>query len=159
VKTLNKVSYRKAQVADLEWLVNVEQSCFNEADAFSKRQLQWMIKNPNDSIIMDIIEWENNLIGYAVYFTRRGSKIIRLYSICISWQFVGQGLTKIYLYKRLADLAESFTKVSLEVRVSNQKAIGLYASLGFIVRNILKDYYDDGEDAYQMVKGLNIPSG
>jgi len=114
-----------------------------------------MIKNPNDSIIMDIIEWENNLIGYAVYFTRRGSKIIRLYSVCTSWQFVGQGFTKIYLYNRLVDLAENFIKVTLEVRVSNQKAIDLYASLGFIVRNILKEYYDDGEDAYQMVIELN----
>ncbi|MBS4026014.1 MAG: GNAT family N-acetyltransferase [Clostridia bacterium] len=152
---MNKVSYRKAQITDLNWLVDVEQRCFNKADAFSKRQLQWMIKNPNDSIIMDIIEWENNLIGYAVYFTRRGSKIIRLYSVCTSWQFVGQGFTKIYLYNRLVDLAENFIKVTLEVRVSNQKAIDLYASLGFIVRNILKEYYDDGEDAYQMVIELN----
>ena len=45
--------------------------------------------------------------------------------------------------------------MSLEVRISNQKAISLYESLGFETKAIRKGYYQDNhEDAYLMVKGL-----
>ena len=45
--------------------------------------------------------------------------------------------------------------VSLEVRVSNDKAIKLYEKNGFININTRKNYYDDNhEDAYLMVKPL-----
>jgi len=38
----------------------------------------------------------------------------------------------------------------LEVRCSNREAIGLYEKLGFIIKQRLKAYYRDGEDAYLM---------
>ncbi len=43
------------------------------------------------------------------------------------------------------------TSMSLEVRVSNVAAIGLYQSLGFKKVYTRKQYYADGEDAYVMV--------
>lgn len=40
---------------------------------------------------------------------------------------------------------------SLHVRVGNRAAIALYKDvLGFEVRNVDKQYYADGEDAYDM---------
>ncbi len=45
--------------------------------------------------------------------------------------------------------------ISLEVRVSNEKAIKLYEKNGYIQINIRKNYYDDNhEDAYLMMKPL-----
>ena len=38
----------------------------------------------------------------------------------------------------------------LEVRCSNNEAIRLYEKLGFIIKQRLKAYYRDGEDAYLM---------
>lgn len=38
----------------------------------------------------------------------------------------------------------------LEVRCSNNEAIKLYEKLGFIIKQRLKAYYRDGEDAYLM---------
>jgi len=50
-------------------------------------------------------------------------------------------------------LENSVEEISLEVRVSNEKAINLYHSFGFEVKGIRKDYYQDNhEDAYLMVK-------
>ncbi|HET6419075.1 MAG TPA: ribosomal protein S18-alanine N-acetyltransferase [Geobacteraceae bacterium] len=40
--------------------------------------------------------------------------------------------------------------VSLEVRVSNLKAISLYRQLGFIITGRRKRYYENGEDALLM---------
>ena len=38
----------------------------------------------------------------------------------------------------------------LEVRCSNNGAIRLYEDLGFVIKQQLKSYYRDGEDAFMM---------
>jgi ribosomal-protein-alanine N-acetyltransferase len=38
----------------------------------------------------------------------------------------------------------------LEVRVTNEEAIGLYKKLGWEVTRSIRGYYADGEDAYVM---------
>ena len=38
----------------------------------------------------------------------------------------------------------------LEVRCSNDEAVNLYENMGFIIKQRLKSYYRDGEDAYLM---------
>ncbi len=43
----------------------------------------------------------------------------------------------------------------LEVRYSNTDAVRLYESMGFIIRQKLKTYYRDGEDAYMMAIEFN----
>jgi len=43
----------------------------------------------------------------------------------------------------------------LEVRCSNAEAVLLYENMGFIIRQKLKTYYRDGEDAYMMAIEFN----
>ncbi len=45
-------------------------------------------------------------------------------------------------------------RVKLEVRVSNKPAIALYEHLGFEKQKVVKNYYENGEDALLMKKGL-----
>jgi ribosomal-protein-alanine N-acetyltransferase len=42
----------------------------------------------------------------------------------------------------------------LEVRVTNDSAVGLYKKIGFDVTKTVHGYYADGEDAYMMAKKL-----
>lgn len=42
----------------------------------------------------------------------------------------------------------------LEVRVTNDSAVGLYKKLGFDATKTVHGYYADGEDAYMMTKKL-----
>ncbi|MGY5876133.1 MAG: ribosomal protein S18-alanine N-acetyltransferase [Candidatus Thorarchaeota archaeon] len=46
----------------------------------------------------------------------------------------------------------------LEVRKSNEAAIGVYEKLGYEVKRVLRGYYRDGEDAYLMVKHHSEPA-
>ena len=43
----------------------------------------------------------------------------------------------------------------LEVRCSNNEAVKLYEGMGFIIKQRLKSYYRDGEDAYLMAIEFN----
>ncbi|HEY6237956.1 MAG TPA: GNAT family N-acetyltransferase, partial [Thermoplasmata archaeon] len=47
-------------------------------------------------------------------------------------------------------------KVTLEVRVSNATAIRFYTRYGFSVTDLLRGYYSDGENGYQMTRDLGI---
>lgn len=113
-----------------------------------------MIKNPNHSILLDVLEYEQEIAGYAVYLTRCNSRTIRLYSLCLLPDWTGQGLASAYLEERFADFASNHSKVVLEVRQSNKAAIRLYLGLGFEIREVLEGYYADGANGYRLVKNL-----
>ena len=46
------------------------------------------------------------------------------------------------------------TQVELEVRTTNQGALEFYKKQGFILRDTLQQFYQNGEDAYSMSKEL-----
>ncbi|HTP56261.1 MAG TPA: GNAT family N-acetyltransferase [Thermoplasmata archaeon] len=48
--------------------------------------------------------------------------------------------------------ARGFRRVTLEVRVSNATAIRFYARYRFSVTDLLRAYYSDGENGYQMAR-------
>ncbi|MEM3444628.1 MAG: GNAT family N-acetyltransferase [Thermoplasmata archaeon] len=45
-------------------------------------------------------------------------------------------------------------RISLEVRVSNRRAIEFYTRFSFVIVSLLPVYYSDGEDGYKMVRFL-----
>jgi [ribosomal protein S18]-alanine N-acetyltransferase len=50
--------------------------------------------------------------------------------------------------------ARAFRRVTLEVRVSNARAIRFYTRFRFSVIDLLRAYYSDGENGYQMARDL-----
>lgn len=111
------------------------------------------------------VELQSN--PYALYFVLVEEDIIKAYigvwiiyeraqitTIAVNKDFRRQGLSK-KLMEFLDNLClkNGVEEISLEVRVSNEKAINLYQNFGFEKKGIRKDYYqDNNEDAYLMVK-------
>ncbi len=50
--------------------------------------------------------------------------------------------------------ARAYRRVTLEVRVSNATAIRFYTRFQFSVVDLLRNYYSDGENGYQMARDL-----
>lgn len=147
------VASRKAVKTDLALIRNIEVACFNEHDRFKNYQIRRFLKNPSGSLITDLILYRGHEVGWASYFTRKKSRLIRLYSMCILPEFSGKGIATSYLSERMMSLRK-FSRMALEVRKSNRKAIGLYKKLGFTVANELHSYYPDGETALRMEREL-----
>lgn len=87
-----------------------------------------------------------NLWGLGCYWAILDEAHITLLGILPAHQ--GQGLGQWLLLHLLEDAWErGMARATLEVRISNQRAIGLYGSLGFTALGTRKRYYRDGEDA------------
>jgi len=102
-----------------------------------------------------VAEHDNIIVGYIIFWIRYedGGHII---SIAVDEEHrrkdVGTQLVEaaLKIFKRY-----NIDKIKLEVRISNKKAIDFYNNNGFIEKEVLKDYYEDYEDAVLMDINLN----
>jgi ribosomal-protein-alanine N-acetyltransferase len=89
---------------------------------------------------------EPDLLGVGCYWAILDEAHITLLGILPTHQ--RQGLGQWLLIHLLEDAwNRGMSRATLEVRVSNQRAIDLYKSLGFSALGKRKRYYGDGEDA------------
>ncbi len=79
-----------------------------------------------------------------------------LVSIAVMPGYRRRGIGKALLAETIRVMKEVYNvdSIYLEVRVSNAPAISLYEKFGFKKVRIIYAYYDDGENAYVMVKRL-----
>ncbi|WNO61512.1 ribosomal protein S18-alanine N-acetyltransferase [Rheinheimera sp. MMS21-TC3] len=89
---------------------------------------------------------DNQLIGFV--FCKIVADQAELFNICVNPNHQGKGLGKQLLQKLIADLtAKQVTELWLEVRASNQAAIGLYERFGFSCVDIRPNYYRNAQGA------------
>lgn len=95
----------------------------------------------------------NEIIGYYGFYIK--FEIAEIAKVSIAKKYQGFHLANILMedIEKRARLAEC-VNITLEVRVSNTKAYNLYQKHGYVTKTIRKHYYDNGEDAYLMIKEL-----
>lgn len=105
--------------------------------------------------------WEK-YVSYDTSFVLKDNNLIVGYCLCddngticsfaILPEYRGMGYGKRLMTDVLNNLTPNNKSVTLQVRVGNYRAINLYKSLGFSVKDTISKYYEDGENAYVMVK-------
>ncbi|GGI77930.1 ribosomal protein S18-alanine N-acetyltransferase [Legionella impletisoli] len=99
--------------------------------------------------VLEIIH-NSTLLIVAYTISRIEDSECHILNLCVAPSFQGQGYGRLIL----KDLLESLNKysnlkqTSLEVRLSNQKAIRLYEQMGFRMIGIKEAYYKD-EDGFE----------
>ena len=129
----------------------------------AKRKNRLEMKEINEKCLpenYDISLWEL-FISYHNSFVLYADSVVIGYCLCgndgsiasfaILSDYRGRGYGKKLLGVALDHLRKKFDRVFLQVRVSNNTAISLYKSVGFIINKTLFMYYGDGEDGYEMV--------
>ncbi len=146
-----KTNIRKAKISDLEAIKKIEDESF--INPFTKEDLLYEIsQNPVSNFL--VLEKDGLVVGFIDYWVTFDSATID--QIAVKKSERNQGFAKILLEKSINDLKElgEVSFFTLEVRTSNEPAINLYKSFGFQKVTIKEKYYDDGEDAIYMIKGL-----
>ena len=107
-----------------------------------------------------VAEIENKLVGYIMCkieygfsnfkklgFVKKGHVV----SIAVLPENRQKGIGNALVEEAISGVKlKKSDELYLEVRCSNNEAIRLYEKLGFIIKQRLKAYYRDGEDAYLM---------
>lgn len=139
------VSIEPMQLCHLERVVAIEQEVYPSP---------WS-KNAFISEILDngfacywVAMAEEQVVGYAGIWTIMDEAHLTTLAICRRWQRRGVGSL---LLERLLFEAKALgaKRITLEVRVSNDKAQKLYKKYGFISSGLRPNYYQD-EDALVM---------
>lgn len=146
-----KTNIRKAKISDLDAIKEIEDESF--INPFTKEDLLYEIsQNPVSNFL--VLEKDGLVVGFIDYWVTFDSATID--QIAVKKSERNQGFAKILLEKSINDIKElgEVSFFTLEVRASNEPAINLYKSFDFQKVTIKEKYYDDGEDAIYMIKGL-----
>ena len=101
-----------------------------------------------------VLEIEKEIKGYIGMWVEDQAQIINFY---VDPEYQHMGFGSLILEKVIALCEQSgANSISLEVRVSNTRAINLYKKFGFYEAFIRKEYYDNKEDAIVMIKSFEV---
>jgi len=137
---------------DLDEVMAIERSSYRYpwSSGFFLQELQVACAR---SILAEI---DGRICGYVLFWLLPGS--IDVHNLAVAPDLRRLGIARMLLRQVVSNAqVQSATRVTLEVRQSNEPAKKLYASLGFTQTGLRKGYYsDDGEDAYTMALELEV---
>jgi len=144
------IDFRKLKLRDLSEIEEIERSSY--PTPWSRSMFAGELAKPS-SVCLGAIESEaNRLIGYLII--SRYVDAWHVMNIAIEPEYQRRGIATM-LMEELFELTSPDGRrgYTLEVRVSNEAAIGLYEGLGFKARGVRRGYYTDNrEDALIMWK-------
>lgn len=146
-RDLSGFSIRKMILADLEQVVAIDQVSFSLP--WPPRSFQFELTD-NPASRCWVVELDNKIIAMIVSWLILDE--LHVATIATHPEFRRQGIGKTLLTHALKSAREEgVVRSFLEVRASNQAAIEMYKSFGFIEDGRRKEYYKDNhEDAILM---------
>jgi ribosomal-protein-alanine acetyltransferase len=107
--------------------------------------------NPDEFIV---VEKAHKLIGFILGI-KINKKLAKILMLSVSKQYQNKRVgTKLLLYFLTKVSKEKIKIIELDVRTDNKKAINFYKKNGFKIKEKIKQFYQNGKDAYTMVKQI-----
>lgn len=140
---------RRIREEDLSAVAEIEQELFDD-HPWTRKDLEYEYReNPYAQFL--VLEEEDRVIGYADLWILFDQAQIANIAVRKTHQKRGYGQALMDEMIRRA-VRSGCENITLEVRVSNTAAVSLYEKNGFIRAAVRRNYYDDGEDAWLMIK-------
>jgi len=150
----DEITIVPATLAHLEQLLELEQRCF-VTDRLSRRSMRRFLAN--EQSVFRVALQQQRCIGYVLIVFHRGTRLARMYSLAVGPEWQGHGVARRLVGSGEAEAQErGALYIRLEVNNTNERAIGLYQSMGYIRFGLLHDYYDDHSDALRMQKRIRF---
>lgn len=143
---ITNISYRRAQLADLDALVGLELACFSSP--WSEASLREDLEDPHKYYFVGETQ-SGAVVAYVGLSQVLDEGQINNVAVFPTWR--AQGIGQALLEHMIEAMKNSVSVLYLEVRQSNQGAINLYKKLGFTIDGERKDFYTHPkEDAFLM---------
>jgi len=98
--------------------------------------------------------YNHTIIGFLIGI-KTTTNTARILMLSVNDNKRKQGIGSALLWQFLSEMKNhQITQVELELRTTNQGALEFYKKQGFIQRETLHQFYQNGEDAYSMSKEL-----
>jgi ribosomal-protein-alanine N-acetyltransferase len=153
------VGVRQASRGDLLAVFRIEKRSFPQAWPYAA--FERFLDEPGflvaESDGAGVASNTGEIVGYVVADSvpNHGVSIGHIKDLAVAPEHRGEGIGRLLLARALTTLAsEGVGRVKLEVRETNAAALSLYRDFGFEVHHAIPEYYDDGEDAYVMVREM-----
>ena len=136
----------------LKEVMRVNLRCFKKGENYTKHTFSYLL-NESTTLSYRVATPEEPIVGFVFVMTSQGTG--HLTTIGVAPEHRRRGLAqKMILHIEEALQKRQIATVSLEVRVSNIAAQSLYRGLGYTIVQRLNNYYNNGEDAFLMIKSL-----
>jgi [ribosomal protein S18]-alanine N-acetyltransferase len=140
---------QKANIMDLSALRKLEQISFDK-DAWPLFDLIAVLTFP-EVVRFKAVE-DGQMVGFVAGDPRPRDGWGWVATIAVDPRYQRRGIGRALLHQCEASLG--VPRVRLTVRISNQGAVTMYEKEGYGLIDIWQAYYNDGEDAMLMEKGL-----
>ena len=151
-----KILVRKSTSDDLDFLEELETSCFPRFQQSSRRVIRYSISSPFQKVfVAEFTDSKTTVkVGSATLFPY--SKTLRLFSIAVIPGLQGKGIGK-QIMEYILQFAKNnkFERISLEVLQTDKMLIQFYKNFGFKIIEELPEYYSKTESGIRMVLSLD----
>lgn len=145
-------SVRPATEDDLDTLVEIESRV--HVAPWTRASFEAELSKPYAQVLLlTDDETDSKIAGYIVFWNLLDEA--QILNVAVDLPFRGQGHAK-SLVRQVVSIAskKGSKRMVLDVRKSNVGAIQLYQGLGFSIVHIRKNFYSNGEEAFQMALEL-----
>ena len=147
-------SIRRFRLSDMDSLLQIEHASFRK-DAYDRNLFAEFYQKCGELFL--VAEVGGTVGAYMVTCTRSrlGSCTAQLVSVAVAPQARRSGVASALMDATLRRLRRlRVRRFTLAVKVTNRKALAFYRKYGFRQLRIIPVYYEDGRDAWLMVRDL-----
>ncbi|SMB89719.1 [SSU ribosomal protein S18P]-alanine acetyltransferase [Desulfonispora thiosulfatigenes DSM 11270] len=136
----NQVIIRPMDFDDIEQIVEIEKACFSSPWSAYAFECELHDNQFANYLVVALAEDESKLVGYGGLWVIIDEGHIT--NIAILPEYRGKKLGELLMLNLIQiALAKDTTRMTLEVRASNNAAIKLYEKFGFKTEGVRKGYY------------------
>lgn len=145
-----EIVVESAQVEDLLQILEIEKSSIS-VNTLTEQDVKLALTDENYKTLK--VTFNKEIVGFIIL---QITDEINILSVAVKKEYRNLGLAS-----KLIAQSEKFCKekqvntLSLEVNYNNVTAYLLYQKLGFTLRRVRKNYYEDGGDCLEMTKTIN----
>ena len=146
------ITYRQPIALDIPVLATYEKELFPYSP-WSTAQFKEEFAGIPTTRFMSVAEDGNTIVGYCGVFVPAPGVEADILTVAVLPAYRRQGIAKEFM-RQIEEYAveREASAMMLEVELSNESAIKLYESLGYMKISVRMDYYGPGKDAHVMRK-------